>query len=98
MKPLGLYTVFLFTLAACQQEPGNQNLADANMNPAAISGTVSYREHILLNSGSRLEIALDDVSRADAPALVIADKSIFDPGQVPISFTLPLSLQRSMSA
>jgi copper homeostasis protein (lipoprotein) len=59
------------------------------MNTSSISGTIFYRERILLRPGSRLEIALEDVSRADAPALVIAEQAITDPGQVPVSFELP---------
>lgn len=53
-----------------------------------ITGTVTYRERILLRPGSRLEVILEDVSRADAPAVQLARLERTDPGQVPISFEL----------
>jgi len=89
MKQLILHTLLIFNLAACQQGPADQSLADTNMTASSISGTISYRERMLLRPGSRLEVSLEDVSRADAPALVIAEQAITDPGQVPISFQLP---------
>jgi uncharacterized lipoprotein YbaY/heat shock protein HslJ len=55
---------------------------------ASVSGTVSYRERILLQPGSRVEITLEDVSRADAPAVPVASVELTDPGQVPIPFEI----------
>jgi len=54
-----------------------------------IFGTVNYRERIALPSDAVLTLRLLDVSRADAPAVVLADKSVSAPGNSPIAFELP---------
>jgi len=53
-----------------------------------ISGTVKFREHIGLTPESRLELTLQDVSVAAAPALQIATETVENPGQSPIEFTI----------
>lgn len=53
-----------------------------------ISGTVTYRERILLRPGAVLEVFLEDVSRADASADILATTSLPDPGAPPYSFSL----------
>lgn len=53
-----------------------------------ISGTVVLRERIGLTPESRLDIRLEDVSRADVPAIEIAKRSIDNPGQSPIPFSI----------
>ena len=53
-----------------------------------ISGTVSYRERIALSDQAELLVTLEDVSRQDIAATVIARQTIADPGQVPIRFEL----------
>ena len=59
--------------------------------PAAageIRGTVAYRERIALTPGARLEVSLEDISLADAPAKTIARLALEAPGQPPIAFSL----------
>ena len=59
-------------------------------NSASVTGTVSYRERIALPDSAVVEVKLLDVSRADAPAKVIAEQRIETRGkQVPFSFELP---------
>jgi uncharacterized lipoprotein YbaY len=54
-----------------------------------LTGTVTYRQRIALPSGSVVEVQLQDVSRADAAAQVIATQIITTTGEnVPIPFTL----------
>jgi len=54
-----------------------------------ITGTISYRERIAPLPGVELTVQLVDVSRADAPAMVIAEQVIpADDRQVPIPFEL----------
>jgi uncharacterized lipoprotein YbaY len=53
-----------------------------------ITGTVTYRERIALTPSAVLELTLEDVSKADAPAEVIARESMSKLGQVPIRFVL----------
>ncbi len=56
-------------LGGCGQQTG-----DVAMDQAAgvIEGTVLYRERMMLPPDAQLEIQLEDVSRADAPATVLA--------------------------
>lgn len=80
--------VSLSLLCACEAgtQPAGKSATESEVSQ--ITGTVSYRERILLRPGSRLEIMLEDVSRADAAAVQIARLERTDPGQVPIPFEL----------
>lgn len=53
-----------------------------------VTGTVAYRERIALSPDAVVEIRLSDVSRADAPAVIIGEQTIVSPGQVPVSFEI----------
>ena len=55
---------------------------------ARLTGTVYYLERIALPPGAVLKVQLSDVSRADAPAEVIAGDSMTVTTQVPIKFSL----------
>lgn len=55
---------------------------------ALVSGTVVYRERMMLRPGSVLEVTLEDVSLADAPARQIATYRKEDPGSPPFPFEL----------
>jgi uncharacterized lipoprotein YbaY len=55
---------------------------------ASITGTASYRERMMLPPGSILEVTLEDVSRADAPADVIARAEVEASKAPPYFFTL----------
>ena len=54
---------------------------------AAVSGTVTYRERIMLPPEAVLTVRLSDVSRADAAAMVITEQRI-SPVRVPAAFSL----------
>lgn len=55
----------------------------------ALTGTVTYRQRIALPPGSVITIQLQDVSKADAAAQIIASQTITTTGEnVPIPFTL----------
>lgn len=81
----------LAALSACQVTDGSSPSVAAE-TPAAhvtLNGIVTYRQRIALPQDARLKVVIADVSRADAPALVIAETEIQTAGkQVPISFTL----------
>lgn len=64
---------------------------------ATIYGSVFYRERIALAPGHALEVVLEDASRADAPANVVARTSEVVTGQVPIAFALPYDTSRIRS-
>ena len=54
-----------------------------------VSGTVTYRERIAMPANAVLTVQLQDVSRTDAPAQVIAEQKITFAGrQVPLPFEL----------
>ncbi len=71
-----------FSLTACATTP-----------PAAqsitVTGSIAYRERIALPPSAQIEVRLDDVSLADAPARNLARQAFAAGGkQVPIAFTL----------
>jgi uncharacterized lipoprotein YbaY len=51
---------------------------------ATLSVTVFYRERIAMPPNAALIVTLEDVSRADAPAVTVASRRIDEPGNVPI--------------
>lgn len=70
------------TLAACATTPGAERTV-------AVSGSVTYRERMALPPTARVEVRLDDVSLADAPARTLASETFDAAGrQVPFAFTL----------
>jgi putative lipoprotein len=53
-----------------------------------VTGTATYREWIALPPDAMFEAMIEDVSRADAPADIIAPTRVEPPGQAPIRFQL----------
>jgi putative lipoprotein len=53
-----------------------------------VTGTAAYRERIALPPDAVLEVSLEDVSRADAPADLIGRATVDPAGQVPIPFSI----------
>jgi putative lipoprotein len=80
--------LFVLALAACGGEsetPGDP----VSTGPATLSGTVVYRERMPMRLGSTIRVRLEDVSLADAPAMVIAEQFIDARNlSIPVSFTL----------
>lgn len=62
--------------------------AVAPAGQATLEGTVWYRQRSALPEDAVVEVSLLDVSRADAPAVVLAQTQIVPTTQVPIAFTL----------
>jgi putative lipoprotein len=59
------------------------------MSDAAVTGSASYRQRIAIPADTVLRVRLEDVSRQDAPAEVIAERTVPTEGrQVPIPFRL----------
>ncbi|HIK42609.1 MAG TPA: YbaY family lipoprotein [Thermoleptolyngbya sp. M55_K2018_002] len=55
-----------------------------------VTGTVTYLPRIALPPNALIEVSLADVSRADAPARILARQTIESNGrQVPFAFALP---------
>ena len=61
---------------------------------AQVKGTAAYRERIALTPDAVFEAMLEDVSKADAPAVVVGSVRIDKPGQVPIRFEIPFDPAR----
>jgi putative lipoprotein len=65
---------------------------------AAITGNVMYLERIALPPNAVVQLELQDVSRADAPAIVLGQETIAASHQVPIPFRIeydPSQIQES---
>jgi uncharacterized lipoprotein YbaY len=57
---------------------------------ARVTGTETYRERIALPPNAVVHVSLQDVSRADAPAVVLGEQMIETQGrQVPIPYEIP---------
>jgi putative lipoprotein len=61
---------------------------------AQVIGSATYRERIALTPGAVFEATLEEASRADAPAKVVAHVRKKHPGQVPIAFELRYDSRR----
>jgi putative lipoprotein len=71
-------------LAACASPSGN---VDVDM--AAVTGTVTHLERRALPSEAVVIVRLQDISRADAPAILLGEQRIdLDGRQVPVAFEI----------
>jgi copper homeostasis protein (lipoprotein) len=70
------------------------NLVQAAPAAAQVKGTATYRERIALSPDAVFEATLEDVSKADAPAVVVGSIRLQKPGQVPIRFEIPYDAAR----
>src|SRR5215831_5283212 len=76
----------LAVLGGCGSGKGSAPAAEPQ---SVLTGTVTYRERIALPPNARVEVRLEDVSQADAPADEIATQTVATNGkQVPIPFEL----------
>lgn len=82
---LGMLVAVALGLASCA-ENGD---VDESAATATLSGTVTYRERMMLRPDAFVTVRLQDVSRQDVPALLLAEQNIKAQGKaVPIPFTL----------
>jgi uncharacterized lipoprotein YbaY/heat shock protein HslJ/uncharacterized lipoprotein NlpE involved in copper resistance len=72
-------------VVVCVTAPHLAASADAQV---VITGSATYRERVALARDAVFEATLEDISRADVPAEVIARTRRNSPGQVPIAFEL----------
>ncbi len=86
--------ILLGTLGACAAPPAPANgNGETTHIPAAgstvLSGTVTYLPRIALPPNAVVHVRIEDVSRADAPAITLAEQTIPTEGrQVPSPFAL----------
>jgi copper homeostasis protein (lipoprotein) len=69
-------------------------LAGTTASAQSIQGTATYRERIALPPTAIFEAALEDASRADAPAEEIARTRVVSPGNPPIRFEIAYDAAR----
>src|SRR4051794_13005809 len=63
-------------------------IAASAQAPLAVTGTATYRERMALPPGAVFEATIEDVSRADAPAITIASTRMESPGNPPFQFSI----------
>lgn len=88
--------VALVLLAACAKKtrPDNNSVALSGH----VSGTVAYRERIVLPLDARIIVSMEDVSRTDRGSSFVAQQVLRSKAQVPIPFDLrylPSSIDRT---
>jgi len=74
------------TLALCAVAIGG--CAEPAATTATVTGNLEYRERIMLGPEAVATVTLEDVSLADAPAKIIAQQEIVNPGPPPIAYSL----------
>ena len=72
-------------------------VVDVAFAQSFFTGTATYRERMVLPAGAMLEVTLEDVSRADAPAVTIASTRVESPGTPPIPFRIAYDQRRIVS-
>jgi len=77
-----------FLLACDNQAAPSEGPAQSESENQVVSGSVTYLNRMALPPDAVVNVVLLDVSRADAPATIIAEKTIQSPGQVPVRFEL----------
>ena len=95
-----LLMALVLTASACRDQGVSETSEPAAATAARINGTVTYRERMALSHLAELEVTLEDVSRRDVAARVLARQTISNPGQVPIRFELrfaPTDIDQRMS-
>ncbi|CAN5174356.1 hypothetical protein BH10PSE3_BH10PSE3_35780 [soil metagenome] len=84
MKPFAPALLALTVLAGCASAP---TAPPTGPSSAAVTGTVVWRERIMLPPQTKVIVRLQDVSLADAPARIISEAVI--PAQTPpVAFSL----------
>jgi putative lipoprotein len=74
----------LLGLAACADE---EPIA-AQPEASALTGTVWYRERVLLPPGAKVTVSLQDVAKQDVAAVVIGETVFFAEGSPPYPFEI----------
>ena len=79
-------SVLLISLTGCS--PKDAATTPSAETPMKLTGEAFYRERIAVPPTAQVEILLEDVSRADAPAKVIGSQTITNAGQPPYAFSI----------
>jgi putative lipoprotein len=97
-----LWLLSLSVLTACAATPtAGGGTSPAPTPNARVTGTVTYLQRIALPPGAVIKVQLIDVSRADAPAVVLGEQLIQAEGrQPPFAFAIahdPSRIQPNLS-
>jgi putative lipoprotein len=84
--------IFLFQ-AGCHDVHGNSKVESAS-STARLQGLATYGEPIELPEDATLDVIIEDVSRADAPAHVISRTTVHKPGGLPTPFAIDYAIDR----
>jgi putative lipoprotein len=80
-----------FAAGCAGPRPTGEAVPEMNPSLPTIEGTATYREKIALPPNAVFEAVVQDVSRADAPAIEIARTTVRKPPQVPIPFRITVN-------
>ena len=83
--PTATGTVPEFSQPTTTATAASSPTADPDAN-ASVTGTVTYRERIVLTPGAVVTVQLRDTSLMDVASELVAEQVITNPGQVPIAF------------
>lgn len=70
-------------IAGCASDRGG--VSDTRL---MLTGTVNYRVRIALSPSAVMTVRMLDVTQKEAPVMVLGEKSISNPGNSPIAFSL----------
>ena len=70
-------------LAACASETGPSKSTSEAMQPVRVTGTITWRERIAVPPDADVIVRLQDVSRMDAPAIVLGEQRFKTEGRQP---------------
>ena len=90
---LNVSNVILAFVVACSSyaRPTGEAVPEANPDLPTVEGTATYREKIALPPNAIFEAVVQDVSRADAPAIEVGRTTVRQPPQVPIPFRITMN-------
>lgn len=89
-----------YGLLVLSDAKGQELFRAARHSSPRVFGTAFYRERIAMPEGAVFEAVLQDVSKIDVAAIIIASTKIEDPGSVPIGFEIkfdPAKIDERMS-
>ncbi len=70
-------------LAACAMDGGSKSAANGGAQALRVGGTITWRERMALPPDAEITVRLQDVSRMDAPAVVLAEQRFAAAGRQP---------------
>jgi putative lipoprotein len=80
------------TVVLVDDQGSTTELSAVPTGPLVVVGVVTYVARIAMPQGAVVTVTLEDVSRADADAVVVARQVIVEPGNVPVAFSLAVDI------